>query len=406
MTDNHITASLVFDGGDSVLIPEPMGTPRGDQMQGSPAEQLTELAGRVCYDSLGKGRPSFTTEQTQGYHDHIKQVGHGSVCEHFNFTVEIPLGTSRNLSNSEMCVDNRSMLFGACCTNRPGVMMFQAVEPRAVRLTTNLRSVREWLNWEVLLYGSVTPVAMQFASMLHRLANQIAPHIIPESPQFDGVVVGRAGSASQEIFDELQQARIVAPITDHERWISMYLTGSRGLSHELVRHGDFTAISQRSTRFVDESEGEWIQHPLLTAYIDEVKPVARGAAAYDFVIAEEHRSHAIRDCRKVYDETVAVLEPWLINRGVDKTTARKQARGAARGYLGNALQTELIFSANVSQWKWMLRQRASEFADAEIRELFCKVLPELQSSRYQQSFSRWSLRPSPDGIGQVAVEGN
>ena len=397
MSTNEITASLVYDGGCTVLIPAAMGTPRDDQMQGSPAERLTELAGRVCYDSLGKGRPSFTTEQMQGYHDHIKQVGHGSVCEHFNFTVEIPLGTSRNLSNDVLYADSRSLLFGACCTNRPGVMMFQAMAPRAVRITTNLRSVREWLNWELSLYGSVNPAAMQFASMLHRLAHEVAPHIIPDAPEFDGEVVARPGSAGQEIFDELQQARIVEPITDHERWISMYLTCSRGCSHELVRHGDFTAISQRSTRYVDESEGAWISHPLITRYLDDVHEEDT-----TIPFCEEN---VIAAARKAYQLTAQELEPYLIEDiGLDKTSARKQARGAARGYLGNALQTELIFSASVSQWNWMLNQRASQFADAEIRELFCKALPALQASRYGESFRKWTLAKSPDGIGQVAVE--
>lgn len=403
-SNNGITAHLVFDGGSEVYVPREMGSPREDQLQGTPAERLTELAGRVCYDSLGKGRPSFSVDGTEGYHDHIKQVKHGSVQEHFNFTIEIPLGTSEHLLNDDLSVDNRSLLFGQCCCNRPGVMMFNAIHPRGVRLTVNLRSVTEWLRWEQVLYGRVNPTAMQFAGMLHRLGHEIAPHIVPDRPEYDGEIVSVAGMASEIVFDELQQASIVEPTTDHERWVSMYMTGSRGLSHELVRHGDFTAISQRSTRYVDESKGDWIQHPLMAVYENEVRPVVRGVEAADYVFAEEHRTHAIRDCRKVYDETVRILEPWLIARGIDKTSARKQARGAARGYLGNALQTELIFSASVSQWKWMLNQRASVFADAEIRELFCKSLVELTKSRYSGRFEKWSIEASPDGIGCVAVE--
>lgn len=397
MTGNGIHAQLVFDGGETVRIPPQMGTPREDQMLGTAAERLSELAGRVCYDSLGKGRPSFSTPESQGYHDHIAQVGHGSVWEHFNFTVEIPVGTSNMHSNDEWSVENRRMLIAFCCCNRPGVLALMADHPEAIRITVNLRAVLEWLSWSESLYGYVGPVEMQMASMLHRLGHTLAPHIVPDVPRFEGMVQSRPGRASELVFDELDQAKIVPPISDHERWVSMYLTGSRGLSHELVRHGDFTAISQRSTRYVDESEGDWVIHPLDRAYVAD--------APEEEAIAFDRMRHAtITGCRQHYDHVVSRLEPWLLSRGVDKATARKQARGAARGYLGNALGTELIFSANVAQWKWMLRQRASAAADAEIRELFCKVLPELHASRYLESFADWRLVPSPDGVGQVAIE--
>jgi hypothetical protein len=57
--DGVIKAALVWDGGSNVVIPQEMGVPRADQMQGTTMERLAELAGRVCYDSLGSGRPSF-----------------------------------------------------------------------------------------------------------------------------------------------------------------------------------------------------------------------------------------------------------------------------------------------------------------------------------------------------------
>src|SRR5262249_8848870 len=41
-------------------------------------EQLTEVAGRVCYMSFAKPRPGGN----KAYIDHILEVGHGSVLEH------------------------------------------------------------------------------------------------------------------------------------------------------------------------------------------------------------------------------------------------------------------------------------------------------------------------------------
>jgi thymidylate synthase ThyX len=86
---------------------------------------------------------------------------------------------------------------------------------------------------------------------------------------------------------------------------------------------------------------------------------------------------------------------------VDAFTARKQARGAARGYLGNALFTELIFSASVAQWRRILAQRLNAAADAEIREMAADVLPILKGCRYGSDFADMNTKPSPDGIGVV-----
>ena len=370
-----ICAILVYDGGEYVTIPPQLGVPRDDQMQGTPAEQLCELAGRTCYDSLGKGRPSFARYDnpdengliTEGYHDHIAKVGHGSVWEHFNFTIDLP-------ESFEFW--KRRPGFFPGLLNRPGV--FVTIMGQSVRLTANLRAAIEWENFGYDFGDSFAEAAIKVR------ANDVAPHIAkPYSKHYD------AG-------DRLVRSSLIAdPINDNERWVSIFISGSRGLSHELVRHGDFTAISQRSTRFVDESRSDWVEHPLTLQYMREHK--YRPGAGY-------FEGAAIGDAKLAYGQIVNSLEPWLISRGVDKTSARKQARGAARGYLGNALYTELIFSASVAQWKRILRQRASVFADAEIREMACKALLSLQQSRYGDRFANWHLEKSPDGIGFVAIE--
>ncbi len=362
-----INTTLVYDGGDTVRIPPQMGKPRADQMQGTPAEQLCELAGRVCYDSLGKGRPSFGVDGSEGYHDHILKVGHGSVLEHYNITAQVQV----DWDSPDILVP----LF-----NRPGLTLI-CDSRQFVRLTFNLRVALDWDSVGHRHEDRHQVANACWRAIVQQLGHKVAPHIIrkPEFPQFYW------GS-----FFGFKQA---APGDEMECWVSLFVSGSRGLSHELVRHGDFTAISQRSTRFVDESESPWVQHPLEAAFIKQ--------SGYPST-AMDH--DAIATAQRHYRSTAALLEPWLVSRGVDKTSARKQARGAARGYLGNALYTELIFSASVAQWKRILRQRASVFADAEIREMACKALAAPKGSRYGNRFENWELQPSPDGIGQVAIE--
>jgi thymidylate synthase (FAD) len=62
------------------------------QLAGSELANLIEFAGRVCYDSLGKGRPSAE------YHANILASGHGSVTEHASITFLIE-GVSRALTH-------------------------------------------------------------------------------------------------------------------------------------------------------------------------------------------------------------------------------------------------------------------------------------------------------------------
>jgi len=369
--DENIGAELVWDGGDEVRIPARLmprdgATMRADQMQGSARERLGELAGRCCYDSLGTGRSS--TE----YHSHILQVQNTSVYEHCAFTLEFR--RPRHSGSGPFAQDLCRWLF-----NRPELYVDVDDEFNCARLTMNIRHALEWCGKKPGY--QCDPF---YESVLQELAG-VAPGIR---------ALHRAAVNSPS---NVYVGRVVEPRDDHERWISMFLYGSRGMSHEQVRHGDWTAISQRSTRYVDESESAWVEHPLVSEFRREYPN-----QAFDHDDnSDDNVADAIDRCREVYRSVTSTLQEYLAHRGVDRVTARKQARGAARGYLGNALYTEMIFSASVAQWRWMLKQRLSAAADAEIRVMYSSVLRELRKSRYAESLSDMETRPSPDGIGEV-----
>lgn len=364
-----VTSKLVWDGGTNISIPSEMGTPRADQLQGMVREKLSELAGRVCYDSVGTGRSS------PDYHKHIKDVGHLSVYEHAHMTVEIdePLD---------------AMIF----LNRPGLWVETNFED-GFRVTFNPRNILDWDMWsdqigvdDFIKEHSELTVGLKLAFHAH----MAYPMMVP-SPGVNPAVAERY----------LKMSRVIEPGTGEEKWVSMFMVGSRGFSHELVRHGDRTGISQRSTRFVQESDSEWIDHPLVQEYLDPAKKNIDPNTAD----AIKGSITSLKDsARSLYRNLTTDLEKWLLGRGVDKQTARKQARGAARGYLGNALSTELIFSASVGQWKRMLRMRACPPADAEIREAFVQALAALKTSRYAADFEGFSVVPAPDGLGDIVVE--
>lgn len=396
MTQSLMSATLIYDGKNPPIIPaqllpsDPGSIEKAGQNQGTNLERLCEIAGRSCYDSFGRGRAS------KEFHEHILQVGHLSVIEHAVFTVEMT-GDNKFIDGVLLNFFNKASLW----VNRETSI----VKPR---ITLNLRHVLEWMKATSKSPAVITD--MYLDRILRSLACSLAPQIISAPNNF----IDRVEDPPVPGDREWVKFRVVPPETAEEHWLSFFLTGSRGFSHELVRHGDWTAISQRSTRYVDESESSWVMHPLMTTWeeytVSEEYPPSKeyiGKMAPDW-IAQEKAVETIALAKKAYGDLVPQLQKWLEARGVDKTTARKQARGAARGYLGNALYTEVVFSASASQWRHMIRMRANPAADAEIREVFVQVVEELQrADRKDESWAKFfadiTLAPSPDGIGRIAI---
>ena len=382
-----VRCSLVWDGRELTVPPE-MGSPSSTQLRGSNLDNLVELAGRVCYDSLGKGRSS------EEYHRHIAEVGHGSVWEHAVVTFEL---TRRH---EPMTYDTlEELLLMHSLINRPGVWVefefypgtgvdFDRPGLRVIWITLNLRAIREWHTWGPRHFknGGVERLCYDLGAALRKAAVDFAPLVMRQP------VVGHFQSIELPscVTQAVNIRRKTENLTDSELWVSMFIHNvSRGLTHELVRHGDFTAISQRSTRYVDESQSAWCWHPLIHENMTEGLETAL--------------SETKRMCEDTYRSVVHLLEGNLQTRGADSSTRMKQARGAARGALGNALSTELIFSFSIAQFKRMARQRASEFADAEIRLLFNEMF-EVLSVKFPERFVGWTKRPCWDGIGYSLKE--
>lgn len=356
--------------GDPVTPPQ-MGKPKEGQLAGTPLEKLCELAGRICYDSLGHGRNSHD------YHGHILQVNHLSVYEHGTFTVKVKLDS---FAPEEIV----GLLLALI--NRPHILVTPTEE--GLEITLNLRHVLEFENKWDTNKGRI-PTSRQFFAGLMEVARPLAPQILEHVKPKLTSDMGKPYAIELTYPSGVDQAHITC-----------FLAGSRGWSHEQVRHRH--AMSQRSSRFCNESESPWAWHPLLGGFqLDQP-----GAAMLDKT--SERVRNSLRICEQLskvaYEDTVDILERGLINAGVNNHTARKQARGAARGVLGNALYTEMLFTAPVSGWHSMLYHRCTVHADAEIRILFAELLPKLQKTSLGVWFNNLELEASPDGIGSVLTK--
>lgn len=368
MFDKNIKALLVCDGVRPT-VPLIMGKPREDQLIGTGFEILTETAGRGCYDSFGTGRDS------KKFHEHLLDVRHWSVYEHAWVTVN--LGPQTNGSIRDILL---------ALINRPAIVV--TYKDHDLRVTFNARHLLEWHEWTA---KSGIPAQIGGWTMQRDLFEAFVRLTRPLMPQ----ILQRL--TIDETSSSFTEARIVPPEFEQEQFVSMYLSGSRGFSHEQVRHR--FSMSQRSTRFCDETDSPWVEHPLTTQYFEETENTNAPSLRVDI-------TGAMAACRGVYIRLVDQLQDFVKTKNpkLDNTSARKQARGAARGYLGNALFTEMIYTASVQSWQHMLKQRGTQFADAEIRVLYTDVLHELKASKYGSTFSRFNLMPSPDGLGQILGE--
>lgn len=127
---------------------------------------------------------------------------------------------------------------------------------------------------------------------------------------------------------------------------SFYVTGvSRALTHELVRHR-FLVFSQRSQRFVDESDCNFVCPPLL----DKL----------EYTHLREALLRSARSARADY----AYIADALVEAGVP----RKQARETARAALPECTETRLLVSGNLRGWRDFVKLRDADGVDAEMRQ--------------------------------------
>lgn len=120
----------------------------------------------------------------------------------------------------------------------------------------------------------------------------------------------------------------------------------RGISHELVRHR-IAAFSQESTRYV--------------AYMDDME--------------------MIKPC--YLDEDSKIFKYWMATCAATGITYMDMIkRGCspqeARAVLPNSLKTELIVTANLREWRHILKLRTAPAAHPQMREVMCPLLAELK----------------------------
>lgn len=335
---------------------------RDHHLKGNDKENIIEVAGRICYDSFDQEK----TRNSIDYHKHIVEVRHTSVLGHsmIHFMIE-------ENASKEWCYN---------LAHEPGWYLslteFKIGNRRYNMMNANIRFL-ERMNNKTACYLPTLAAAIQKATHEYPLImnshtswnsfpNTNTPNILFD-PEL--ISLGLHGKLQFQADKEMTSF----PLSQY--WVSLILSGSRSWSHEHVRHSYESAISQRSTRYVEEDiNNSFIPHPY---YEQAIHPLA-GCELPDTLRTEAE--NLINASHKSYTFCFNQVQQMLIANGVDKFTAKKQARGAAARFLLNGLKTEMVFSATLREWKTIFHQRINPTADKEIDIITDGIKTEIENN--------------------------
>lgn len=157
-------------------------------------------------------------------------------------------------------------------------------------------------------------------------------------------------------------------VLEHQSFTVKFIT-DRGVSHELVRHR-IASFSQESTRYCNYSKNKFNNQvtfiipcdlDLYEGSYDEYDNIPNG----DFDINGTGRVlffNSLVRAEKYYLKLIKI--GWTPQQ--------------ARAVLPNALKTEIVVTANLREWRTILKQRTSNKAHPQMRDLMLPLLDYLK----------------------------
>lgn len=294
--------------------------------------EVIEIGGRTCYKSFDK----ITPVSAEKFIKQIIKRTHESVIEHSWFTFGIGSVRSEILLDALMKVGLFSLT-----KNYQGYI-----------LSGNARMFRDYLrrsdlngdNFALLLMAEMQK--MPFFPVLFGDLGFDWERI----KAFAGSDAGR----------DMENIITINPTWDFTReeklahyWAMARFKGySRAFTHQLVRHR-LAAISQESQRYCDEA----------------------GFYGNDYFVTPP--SFVENDYGDWYDAKMRELDDWYRKAREELRDDKGQPvirKEDARFLLPNAVCSEIVMSANLEEWRWILKKRCDKAAQWEIREAAMDLL--------------------------------
>ena len=232
------------------------------------------------------------------------------------------------------------------------------IERPTVRLIA--RPALDWDELAEFLYDEELPEAPESI----RAGDDASAAIAEAAARICYMSYGRGRRDIEKFINNLLRSKD-GSVFEHVNYSFVFTGVSRSLTHELVRHRAGFAYSQKSQRYVDESEScAFVVPPAILE--------ARGEAL-DAFKAE------MTQAMDTYKALVGALADNIADSNLSVTDKRKAVRQAARSVLPNATETKIVVTANVRALRHFIEMRASPYADVEIRRLALEVLRIMQS---------------------------
>ena len=168
---------------------------------------------------------------------------------------------------------------------------------------------------------------------------------------------------------------------EHEK-LTVLFTCDRGVSHELVRHR-IASFAQESTRYCNYSKGKFGNE------ITVIRPC--------FL---ENGSRAFND----WSRTMVECE----NRYFDMLEAGSKPE-EARDVLPTSLKTEVVVTANLREWRHILKLRCAKDAHPQMKEIMIPLLIELKRRipvLFADIWADWDWWKEYKGADAIEVFGN
>lgn len=165
---------------------------------------------------------------------------------------------------------------------------------------------------------------------------------------------------------------------------------SRSLTHELIRHGVGTAISQESQRYVNANDINFVVPPLIL-HLAENDPTILNKYEEDCCQALENYEY--------WQEKIK-QELTVAGNIKEKTLIKKRANEAARALLPNAAETRLVWTGNIRALRHICELRGTEHADLEIKRLAVELTKILKAVA-PLTFTDFEITDGSFGVGTV-----
>lgn len=175
------------------------------------------------------------------------------------------------------------------------------------------------------------------------------------------------GESAKKLCKKLVELKHTAML-EHGGLISVRIICNRGLTHELVRHR-LCSFAQESTRYCDYSKDKHGNE------ITVIRPLIFSERQVEFTNKEDFIITDLMNSEKYYTWYMAMDVAEQCYFELRKLGVSPQV---ARGVLPIDLKTEIIISANPTEWRHIFKLRTSNAAHPQIRTIMRNLLEDFK----------------------------